>query len=365
MTHSTTNYDTLFENAFDKLGYEKSVVYNNATIINANYKNKTVLKCHGDCNNSKSIIITESDYEAYHKTNINFINIINNALNTETILFMGYSFSDPDINNILSNVVLNNDGVVKSHYLITDKKSGNDGKKQLLWEENLKRYGINVIYVNNYSEINIIIDEIYKKYMCSKIMISGSFEGDCKEKDSFVSQLGFRLLNDLKEDNVEIISGNGKGIGNKLYEGIAEAAANNQIDMSNHFHLYPFSEKYYGEPNKTDKLKKDWNDYRTKMINNSGILLFIYGFKEENGKIINASGVKDEFNIAHFGHKYVFPINQTGYMSAELSNIVLSDFEKYNGNNSKLKEKYIELIGLDIKDEKFFNCLIEMIKILI
>lgn len=101
----TTNYDTLLENS---IGYDSCVVVgNNKEVPNAgNNKNKTVLiKIHGDFNNKKNIVLTKEDYNELYctgKMDTPIWGLLKSLFSTKSLLFIGYSLNDGNIDSILS-----------------------------------------------------------------------------------------------------------------------------------------------------------------------------------------------------------------------------------------------------------------------
>lgn len=362
----TTNYDTLIENALEKNRKRKHVIFDNNSFCTVDEeRDHIVYKCHGDCKNANSIIITQSDYEKYHSNNFNFTHALYNELASNVILFLGYSFRDPDINNILS--TLNTiEGTKQTHYFITKRAVGADYVLQEHWIKNLERYSIKTLLIDDYSHIQVIMEKIENKYMSNKILISGSAEeytqfSDETEARKFINKLGYELVKyDCSSSNVghglKIINGNGKGIGPDLYEGVAEAAAEFGLDIADYLIMYPFAKNYYATHNRSETLEQKYKAYREKMIEKCGIVFFIFGNKyNEAGEIINADGVQKEFEIACTQKKKVFPIGATGYMAKKLAEEVLSNYELYNGDTPELKKILEELNNPQIEPNEIIK----------
>ena len=344
----TTNYDHLIENALnaEKKHYDKMFRNDSFSSVDGT-RERIVFKCHGDCDNPESIIVTQDDYDFYSHSSFNFVTSLLKELATNTILFLGYSFNDPDINNLLAQVKIHNN-ISNCHYLITKQEDKAVEKtKQRFWMENLERYGIQTLLVDDYYDIVVILKEIERQYMSSKVLISGSAEtyaeyGNDKAAQDLISNLGYQLVE--YDHEIEIINGNGKGVGPLLYEGVAEAVAKNNLDLTKNLTIFPFSKKYYEKFEKEPSVEEQWYLYRTNMVSKCGIAFFIFGNRyNDHGELVNAPGVRKEFEIAHQQNKYVFPIGATGYMAKELADLVLADFEKYNGNMPNLKNILKEL----------------------
>lgn len=368
----TTNYDTFIENALDAAKKHKDVIFDNASFCSLDdARDHIVYKCHGDCNHPQSIVITQQDYECYRLKAFNFTNALYNELASSTILFLGYSFSDPDINNILATLSTIND-VKRTHYMITKKEKGSKAVKQHHWIKNLERYGIQTLLIGDYPYIMKIMSDIEKRYMANKIMISGSanvYPPNLPEKEArqFIYDLGYQLVkSDCSHSNtghgLEVINGNGLGVGPYLYEGIAEATATFDLDMADYLTMYPFPKTYYSKFEKDKSLEEKYRKYREKMIDKCGIVFFMFGNRyDDNGNIVNAPGVRKEFDIAFQKHKYVFPIGATGFMAKELADEVLENFEKYNGKMPNLKRALMRLNSPKIKPSDIIENILNIV----
>lgn len=93
----TTNYDKLIEESYkDKcqvLISDKQVPYIDRAKVQ-------VFKIHGDLSDPNSIIISQSDYNAFFKNNSEhtiYWSVIKERLSTKNILFLGYNLEDPNV----------------------------------------------------------------------------------------------------------------------------------------------------------------------------------------------------------------------------------------------------------------------------
>ena len=74
--------------------------------------------------------------------------------------------------------------------------------------------------------------------------------------------------------------------------------------------------------------------------------------------------VNYEFDIAVNKKKYVFPVGATGYKAKELAELVLSNFEKYNGNMPNIKKKLEKLNTPKLPKEEIIEIILSIIDIL-
>lgn len=359
----TTNFDTLMEDALKYTREQRDVMTTNDSFITAEERRDNVVyKLHGDINEPNGIVILQDDYETYEKTHCNYIMALENELATNSMLFLGYSLNDPDINNIISSLNLR-DSSTQTHFLILKKESNGQEFAQKYWIDELEKKGIITCLIDEYTEIEEILDRIYRKYMARKIFISGSSCGDYGKFSSIEAQdllykLGYTLIDNFKEQDINVISGFGLGVGSYLIEGAAEAVANNDMDFGKKILIYPFPKTYYSinSEDRTPELEAHFLHYREKMIDKCGIAFFLFGYKKDKeGNTIIADGVRKEFNIAHEQGKYVFPIGSTGGASKILADEVLLNYEKYNNTSPAVKKIYFELNLPEITADKIIE----------
>ena len=371
----TTNYDTLIENALNELQKHFDTIYDDNSFCTLNDKRENIVyKCHGDYRYPESIVITKKDYDRYKFDSFKLQNALNNELATSKILFLGYSFSDPDIESIISTLSeisrTNN-----SHLMITKRKQGEDARQQELWIKDIERYGINTLLIDDYNYIDDIIEEIKQRYMSYKIMLSGSAVeysqfAKPEEAQDFIKRLGYELVRwdcsgSNKGHGLEIASGNGLGVGSFLHDGIAEATVEFGLDMLDYYKGYSFPKIYYEQFDKEKALEEKIYGHRKNIISKCGIVFFIFGNKlNQEGKVINADGVRKEFNIAVEQGKYVIPIGATGYMAKELADLVLSDFKKYNSEMPNIERIVRKLNSPHIGSNEIIDGIIQIIDIL-
>lgn len=71
-------------------------------------------------------------------------------------------------------------------------------------------------------------------------------------------------------------------------------------------------------PQHGNNLQELWEQYRQRMISLAGIALFFFGNKRDGDKLVNANGVRREFEIALEHHLLPVPVAATGFMAEEL-----------------------------------------------
>ena len=98
----TTNYDTFLEECFE--GYEK-YIGQEELLFSPIQGSGEIYKIHGCCDKPKSIIINEEDYKDFEEKNAYLAAKILTIFLEHPIIFIGYSLSDINIQNILKSII--------------------------------------------------------------------------------------------------------------------------------------------------------------------------------------------------------------------------------------------------------------------
>lgn len=117
----TTNWDTYFE---DICGCTTIIDDNDAALWNV--FDKRVFKIHGSISNIGSIVATKDDYKkSYKRLSEDLIgDRLKTILSSNTILFIGFSFGDEDLNKIIDTLSDKMGEFTNQYYLVTTDKRG-------------------------------------------------------------------------------------------------------------------------------------------------------------------------------------------------------------------------------------------------
>ena len=98
-TYYTTNFDDFIERSFAQHGRECVPIASEHDIIKASSNKNAcqVIKFHGDFNNPNSMVVTESHYEQRLAMNTALDYRLRSDLLGRIVLFIGYSFRDPNV----------------------------------------------------------------------------------------------------------------------------------------------------------------------------------------------------------------------------------------------------------------------------
>lgn len=101
----STNFDKIYENLCNDHGYTVAN-YIDIDTIAATIKstNNLIIKAHGTIDNTRSMVFTQEQFYEARKNHPGFYEILNALFQTHTVLFLGYSLNDPDINLVLESV---------------------------------------------------------------------------------------------------------------------------------------------------------------------------------------------------------------------------------------------------------------------
>jgi hypothetical protein len=115
----TTNFDDLLGRAYRKAGRSVNVVVGATELPFWDESRVNLVKLHGTCDRPDSFIITERDYNTIYRSNALIVQQLNALLATKTFLFIGYSVSDPDFNQIYDQLSIDLGRHQRRPYLVT------------------------------------------------------------------------------------------------------------------------------------------------------------------------------------------------------------------------------------------------------
>lgn len=339
----TTNFDSLIEDTIKYVGKTPDVKRKEDDLsINIPRRDAIVYKMHGDINDISKVVLTKHDYEDYYKTRELFSNAFKADFVSRTMLFIGFSFTDPNLDYLISRIrTIQGENKKPDYYFIKEEVDKKKLNRQKIRAKNLEQYGLRPLWIKDYSEITEVLKEIELRLLRSVIFISGS-AAEYTPFNPIQGQLFIqRLSKELSKSGYKILSGFGLGVGSSVINGVLENMKEKRNQNLDHYLiLRPFPQTAANP----DELKANWRAYRESFIPLAGIAIFVFGNKLVNGKIMLADGLKEEFEIAVQKGLKVIPIGLTGYMAQECLNIVMADFAKYFPDTPELQSD-LKLLG--------------------
>ncbi|MDD1987628.1 SIR2 family protein [Pseudomonas putida] len=370
-TYWTTNYDQLIENTLKKHQRVPDVKHQVSDLLSTRPKRDAVVyKMHGDALSPTQAILYKSQYEQYYKTHEAFVTALSGDLISKTFLFIGFSFTDPNLDYVLSRLHVP-PHARREHFCFLRRepstpyeKEDADAvryrqRKQELHIQDLKRFGIQTLLVENYSDIPEILRAIEEQFLKKTIFISGSAEeyGDWEKNDAL--NLIHSLSSSLVKAGYRVVNGFGWGVGSAVINGALDAIYANPEKLSeDQLVMRPFPQV----ASQGQDLGVLWHQYRQRMIGLSGISLFVFGNKLGKDGIENAGGVEKEFDIAVEQGVVPVPIGATGYMAKALAEKVIADTAKYAPDDLWLAEELTKLSDLSLGAKGIERTVLAIIK---
>lgn len=363
----TTNYDNVIERSLEAVLKVVDVKHSVAQLSDAKPKRDVVVyKMHGDVTIPREAVISKEQYERYHIDHGAFITALSADLISKTFLFIGFSFTDPNLDYVLSRLRIS--APTRDHYCFMKRevKSPEDDdeifrykkRKQELKVLDLKRYKIQALLIDDYGEIPEILGEIERRFRKKTIFISGSAE----EYEPFGKQAAQAFIHSLSKriiaSNFRVVNGFGWGVGSAVINGALEAIYENPRKLSeDQLIIRPFPQF---ETSKKS-LRELWEEYRQRMISLAGIAIFVFGNKRnDNGEIVPADGVTREFEIALQHGLVPIPIGATGYVSKVLWDKARAEIVS-RFTNLKFIRLYDQLGENDKTPDELLNVISEML----
>lgn len=329
----TTNYDDLLEAAFEKATKRIDVKRRPEDFsLTRRRTDVTIYKMHGDKTDPGDAVLTKEDYESYNSTRELFTISLKGDLARKTFLFLGFSFTDPNVLYILNWVKQLLEKNSRKHYCILKVPKADGTKKTDYeiarfphWLEDLHRYNIQPVLIDDYKEIEELLTELNRRSHLKDAFISGSADDfDPMGKDRLellCATLGSELIN----KGFNIICGFGVGIGSLFTVGAMQALRKNDDER---MQLWPFPQSV---PTGVDRAAF-WKDYRERMMAGAGVCIVLAGNKRDaSGAIVAADGVREEAEIARASGKAIIPIGATGHVAKELWDICRTSPAGYIG----------------------------------
>lgn len=333
----TTNYDRLIETSLNEQGKTPDIKKSQSDLtVNLPKRDAIIYKMHGDIGTVSETVLTKHEYEDYNKTRELFSNAFKSDYVSRTFIFIGFSFTDPNLDYLISRIRTTlGQNIKPDYYFIRKEKDVRAQRRQELRANSLKKYGLNPVWINDYSEITEILKEIEIRFLRSTVLISGSAE----EYGAFGEKRAVEFLHDMSKaisgHSYRILSGFGWGVGSAVINGVLDnMQAEKTQNMDSYLILRPFPQF----ETKGKNLKELWSDYRNKFIPLAGIALFVFGNRKNksNNMIELAGGVIEEFEIAVASGLKVIPVGATGYVAHDLWERIMNDFGLYYPDHKHL-----------------------------
>ncbi len=328
----TTNYDSTIEQALEEAGKVADVKHEQSQLPHTQAgRDAVVYKMHGDYRHGASAVLAKEDYEKYHLVRGDFLTALAGDLLSKTFLFIGFSFSDPNMDYVLSRMYAKHSTNQKKHYCLVAREKQRPGEsyedfayrkaKQDYFVRDLQRYNIRVVMLDSYEEVPQVLSAIEWRFKSRTVFVSGAAHEYAPLAEADALDFVHKLGDELVSKDYRIVTGLGLGIGSTLLDGALQQIYRVQKKvLRDQIVIRPFPQSAGAQ--------QLWTVYRNDMLDFAGIAIFMFGNKLDREKqtIVPSNGVEEEFNIAMAKGIKVLPLGFTGYMARILYDRVAADF---------------------------------------
>lgn len=351
----TTNFDCTIEDALGQAGKLVDVKHEQSQLPHTLAgRDALIYKMHGDYRHSESAVLAKEDYEKYHLTRGDFLTALSSDLLSKTFLFVGFSFTDPNMDYVLSRIYARHDRNQKKHYCLIAQEQQRNGEpiedfqyrkaKQEFFIRDLERYNIRVVLLEDYAQVPKVLSALEWKFKSKTVFVSGAAHiyGKWPADDAlnFVHKVGDQLVS----HDYKIVTGLGLGVGSTLLDGALQQIYRVQRrSLRDQVVIRPFPQSEEG--------KRLWTTYRNDMLDFAGIAIFMFGNKidQKTKELVLSDGIEEEFAIAREKGIKVLPLGFTGYVAANLYARVKADFDSFYPKASDGFRKHFEDLGDDTR----------------
>lgn len=122
----TTNFDRIYDNYCLEgqavAGYNVCKYHDNHLVSDLRSPIRSIVKAHGCISAPEKMVLTRSDFFTAKADYSSFFQVLDALFLTHTILFIGYSMEDPDIQLILENATIASPSAHRHHFVCSDEE---------------------------------------------------------------------------------------------------------------------------------------------------------------------------------------------------------------------------------------------------
>ncbi|MFD2093414.1 SIR2 family protein [Blastococcus deserti] len=346
----TTNYEDTLERTYeaaDRVVDVKRLSAQASWTSDRPGSDATVYKMHGDTDDVGSVVLSREDYDTYEAKYPHVPRVLQAHLTQKTFLIVGFSLTDPNIDHVLAQQRAAFGANQRQHWAVFKREAaGREAVRQGLRIRSLKRYGIETVLVDDYSDVPVLLEELADRLARRNVLVSASsgdatlLPGSERQRIETIAEMAGRAIITTGHN---LVSGVGLGAGAAVLAGAAEQVYRGHADPARRLVLRPFPRPAAATPAERAEL---WTRWREDMARNAGIAIFIAGCRDDGqGNPEVAAGVLEEFKIAvEQGWAWPLPIGATGWAARELHVRVWSDRQRYLPDHTPWED--LETLGL-------------------
>lgn len=339
----TTNYDRLIERAFEAIARPLDAISSPGDLaLRARPGATRLYKMHGSITNIDEIVISTDDYELFRSRRGAFLPLLQAHLTGMSMLFVGLSFTDPNVRHVLSLIRESFTDAPPEHFAIVrppqlgDYPNREEFEARLaqhkLWAKDLRRYGLTAIEVETYEEIPQLMRAVERRVAMHRVWISGSWPIQAGgDHAANLHSLAETLGNIVGDSGLSLVTGTGLLVGSASISGFLSALRNTGAwDLERRLIARPFPQPLPGH----SASRQQWAALRSELARQAGTVIFIGGAKEGPNGLEPADGVLEEFRLAKNAGAFLLPIGATGGAARIISNDLLGSNLPSTGGNA-------------------------------
>jgi len=279
----TTNFDTLLEDTFR--GFIQDVkTHDDAISRSVSSHQIEIIKVHGCIATSphKDLVVSLEDYEDFFINRPATAERLRSDLLRNSFLFIGYSYGDPNIRNIIVEARRLANQATRQHYMI--QKTEKDPElsiRQQNWVLDLRRVGISCVLINDYDELDFALRTIALKSRGKTLFVTGGHELDLSNAADFERALA--AIPDLI-----LLDGQSEGVSRSIISSFTEECLRTRQDVRSRIRLFPNPYAIKSEFNNDPRLLPELKKWRTPLLRETQIMVIFPG----------SMGTEAEFEIA-------------------------------------------------------------------
>jgi Sir2- and TIR-associating SLOG family/SIR2-like domain len=334
----TTNYDQLLERSFEDAGKIVDLKLTQENLAHTKRGRDVVLyKMHGCVTQPHEAVVTKDDYEQYERRRPLLVESLKGDLIAKTFLFLGFSFTDPNIDYILSRVRVLLGANVREHFcvmrmserpgrMVGHKKAEYEYErhKTTLRQADLRRFGIETVWVDDYSQVEPLLTALSSFIHRKAVFVSGAAHDPAPlgraRLDDLAREIGERLIG----EGYNLVSGFGLGLGEQCVIG----ALRTLYGIPKGADLERLVVRPFPRAKKANQQEQNTR-HREDLIARSGVVVVIAGNREKAGGTEISPGVLEEVDIALREGKRIIPVGSTGHAARRVWEQAVADPERY------------------------------------
>lgn len=324
----TTNYDRLVERAFEAIDRPIDPISGTKDLaIRATPGATRLYKMHGSIDRLDDVVISTDDYELYRSTRGSYLPLLQAHLTSMSMLFVGLSFTDPNVRHVLSLIRESFAEAPPEHFAIVRPPQKGDYKTEdefkarsaqhRLWAKDLRRYGLVAVEIDDYSEVPELLRAVERRVAMNRVWVSGSWPTEPVDSEAariyaFAEGAG-RAIGKLGRS---LVSGAGLVVGSATISGFLDTLrAGGGWDLERRLIARPFPQPLAGQAAN----RAQWTALREELARLSGAVIFVGGAKTVEGTVVIADGVLEEARLAEAAGAFLLPIGATGGAARQIS----------------------------------------------